>query len=155
VVASTSTGVKPMSLFKSLVSAQLLLTSFACGEVTFLAISAGSPVAGVVHGVITFCGNAVASPELRLRVQQDRPEQAHPVDARIGPFTGNPDGSYLIEVGPSFAVPGPATVQLEVTSARMDSVALGTLNFTLGTPAHDSLRLDADLGAVLESCGHL
>ena len=154
-VASTSAGISPMNLFKSLISAPLLLSIAACGEVTFLAISAGAPVAGVVHGIITFCGNAVASPELRLRVQQDRPEQAHPVDARLGPFTGNPDGSYRVEVGPSFAVPGPATVQLEVTSARMDSVAQGTLNFTLGTPAHDSLRLDADLGIQDGSCGQL
>ena len=154
-VASTPAGVDPMTLFKSFVSAPLLLAISACGEVTFLAISAGAPVAGVVLGVITFCGNAVASPELRLRVQQDRPEQAYPVDSRIGPFTGNPDGSYRVELGPSFAVPGPATVQLEVTSARMDSVAQGTLNFTLGTPAHDSLRLDADLGVQHGSCGDL
>jgi hypothetical protein len=155
VVASTSAGVDPMNLFKSLASAPLLLTICACGEVTFLAISAGAPVSGVVHGIITFCSKPVPSPELQLRVQQNRPEQARPVDARIGPFTGNPDGSYMVEVGPSFAVPGPATVQLEVTSARMDSVALGTLNFTLGTPAHDSLRLDADLGVQQGSCGHL
>jgi hypothetical protein len=155
VVAVTSAGVDPMTLLKSLVSVPLLVTISACGEVTFLAISVGAPVAGVVRGVITFCGKAVASPELHLRVQQDRPEQAHPVDARIGPFTGNRDGSYLVEVGPSFAVPGPATVQLEVTSARMDSVALGTLQFTLGTPAHDTLRLDADLGIHHGSCGQL
>ena len=151
-VAGLSAGVDPMTLFKSLVSVPLFLTISAC-EVTFLAISAGAPVAGVVHGVITFCGKAVASPELQLRVRQDRPEQAHPVDTRIGPFTGNRDGSYLVEVGPSFAVPGPATIQLEVTSARMDSVALGTLQFTLGTPAHDTLRLDADLGIHHGSCG--
>ncbi len=154
-VASTSAGVSPMTLFRSIVSSPLILIICACGEVTFLAVSAGAPVAGVVHGVITFCGNAVASPELRLRVQQDQPQQAHPVDARIGPFTGNRDGSYLVEVGPSFAVPGPATIQLEVTSARMDSVAQGTLNFTLGTPAHDSLRLDADLGTQPGSCDQL
>jgi hypothetical protein len=144
-----------MTLVKSLAPVPLLLGICACGEVTFLAVSAGAPVAGVVHGVITFCGSAVKSPELQLRVQQNRPEQAHPVDARIGPFTGNRDGSYLVEVGPSFAVPGPATVQLEVTSARMDSVAMGTLQFTLGTPAHDSLRLDADLGLQHGSCGQL
>ena len=151
-VAGTSAGIE-MTLFKSLVPVPLLLSLSACGEVTFLAISAGAPVAGVVHGVITFCGKPVKSPELHLRVQQNRPEQAHPVDARIGPFTGNRDGSYLVEVGPSFAVPGPATVQLEVTSARMDSVALGTLQFTLGTPAHDTLRLDADLGRLHGTCG--
>jgi hypothetical protein len=140
-----------MSLVKS-VSVPLLLVTSACGEVTFLAVSAGAPVAGAVRGVITFCGKPVRSPELRLRVQQDRPEQAHPVDAHIGPFTGNRDGSYLVEVGPSFAVPGPATVQLEVASAGMDSVAQGTLQFTLGTPAHDTLRLDADLGIQSMSC---
>ena len=154
-VAGTSAGIDPMTFFKSLVPVPLLLSLSACGEVTFLAISAGAPVAGVVHGVITFCGKAVESPELHLRVQQNRPEQAHPVDARIGPFTGNRDGTYLAEVGPSFAVPGPATVQLEVTSARMDSVALGTLQFTLGTSAHDTLRLDADLGLQHGSCGQL
>jgi hypothetical protein len=95
----------------------------------------------------------VASPELRLRVQQDRPEQARPVDSRIGPFTGNRDGSYLVEIGPSFAVPGPATVQLDVASAGMNGVAQGTLHFTLGTPAKDTLRLDADIGIHQRSCG--
>ncbi len=140
-----------MRLVKSIAGPLLLATS-ACGEVSFLAISAGAPVTGAVRGVITFCGKPVPFPELRLRVQQDRPEQARPVDAHIGPFTGNRDGSYLVEFDPGFAVPGPATVQLEVASAGRDSVAQGTLQFTLGTPAHDTLRLDADLGMQSMSC---
>jgi hypothetical protein len=125
----------------------------ACGEVGNLAVSAGAPVAAAVRGVITICTQPVFMPELRLRVEQDRPEQAQPVDARIGPFTGNRDGSYLVEVGPAFAVPGPASVQLEMTSATgLDTIAQGTLSFTLGTPARDTLRLDADLGIQHGSC---
>jgi hypothetical protein len=144
-----------MSLSRVLAPLSLLtsLSGSACVEGGNLAVSAGAPVAGAVRGFITLCGNPVASPELRLRVRQDRPEQARPVDARIGPFAGNRDGSYLIEVGPSFAVPGPASVQLEVASAGMDSVAQGTLQFALGTPARDTLRLDADLGLQRGACG--
>jgi hypothetical protein len=124
-----------------------------CGEVGLLAISVGSPVEGVVRGVITICARAVPSPELQLRVHQDRPEQARPVDARIGPFTGERDGSYLVEVGPAFAVPGAASVALLMTSpAGLDTIAQGSLEFALGTPARDTLRLDADLGLHSGSC---
>ena len=130
-----------------------LAAALACGEFGNLAVSAGAPVAAAVRGFITICGRPVPSPELELRVQQDRPEQARPVDTRIGPFTGNRDGSYAVEVGPEFAVPGAATVALLMTSPTgLDTVAQGTLEFTLGTPARDTLRLDADLGVQSGSC---
>ena len=140
---------KQLAILPLLVS----LIGAACGEVTNLAISAGAPVAGAVKGFITICTQPVFMPELRLRVQQDSPDQARPVDARIGPFTGNRDGSYLVEVEPAFAVPGPANVQLLTTSPTgLDTVAQGTLRFALGTPARDTLRLDADLGIQHGSC---
>jgi hypothetical protein len=142
-----------MGLRQALVSGWLLLAISGCVEGGNLAVSAGAPVAGAVRGFITLCGHPVASPELQLRVQQHRPEQARPVDSRIGPITGNRDGSYLVEITPSFAVPGPATVQLDVASAGIDRVAQGTLLFTLGTPAKDTLRLDGDIGIQHGSCG--
>ncbi len=111
-------------------------------------------MAAAVGGVITICGRPVSSPELQLGVEQNHAEQARPVAVRIGPFTGNRNGSYLLEVGPAFAVPGPAHVALLMTSpAGPDTVAQGTLEFAMGTPARDTLRLDADLGLQRGSCG--
>jgi hypothetical protein len=73
------------------------------------------------------------------------------VDARIGPVTTARDGSYVVEVGPAFAVPGQASVELTV-SGLTDPITGGTLRFTLGVPPHDTLRLDADVGAERGSC---
>lgn len=100
-----------------------------------------------VRGTITDCGTPIAAAEVVLRVQQDEPEQTRPVDARIGPVTTSREGRYLIEVGPAFAVPGPANVELRVTAGGVtQEISGGTLEFRLGLPARDTLRWDADLG---------
>jgi hypothetical protein len=125
----------------------LCLGLLGCVEGGNLAISAGAPVTAVVRGTITDCGTPVAAAEVVLRVQQDEPEQARPVDSRTGPVTTNRQGKYLVEVGPAFAVPGPANVQLRVTAGGVtQEIPGGTLEFRLGLPARDTLRLDADLG---------
>jgi hypothetical protein len=51
-----------------------------------------------------------------LDIQQDLDQQARPVDIRIGPHTTSRDGRFLFEVSPLFAVPGPASMQLQVTA---------------------------------------
>lgn len=133
-------------------AACLCLVSLACVEGGNLAISAGAPVAAVVRGTITDCATPVAAAEVVLRVQQDQPEQARPVDTRIGPVTTSRQGKYLVEVGPAFAVPGPARVQLRVTAGGETREVSGTLEFRLGLPARDTLRLDADLGQERGAC---
>jgi hypothetical protein len=103
-------------------------------------------VAAVVRGTITSCGSPVVGAQVVLRVQQDEPDQARPVDSRIGPVTTSRQGRYLIEVGPAFAVPGPADVQLRVTADGItQEFPGGILELRLGLPARDTLRLDADL----------
>jgi hypothetical protein len=134
-------------------AALLILAGLGCVEVESLVISAGAPVTGAVRGRITDCGIPTVGVRLVFRVQQDGPEQARPVDTRIGPVTTGKDGSYVVEIGPAFAVPGPATVQLNVAGAETGSaLAAGTLRFTLGVPARDTLQLDADLGAANQRC---
>ncbi len=131
----------------------LLLSSAACVEGGNLAVSAGAPATAAVQGRNTDCGRAIADAEVVLRVQQDRPEQARPVDTRIGPVATARDGSYLIEVGPSFAVPGPADLQLRVTAGGLtQEITGGFLEFRLGVPPRDTTRFDADLGAERGSC---
>lgn len=125
----------------------LCLGLLGCVEGGNLAISAGAPVSAAVRGIITDCGIPLAGAEVVLRVQQDEPDQARAVDARIGPVTTSSQGRYLIEVGPAFAVPGPANVQLRVTAGGVTQEILGgTLELRLGVPPRDTLRLDADLG---------
>jgi hypothetical protein len=103
-------------------------------------------VTAVVRGTITSCGSPVVGAQVVLRVQQDEPDQARPVDSRIGPVTTSRQGRYLIEVGPAFAVPGPADVQLRVTADGItQEFPGGILELRLGLPARDTLRLDADL----------
>jgi hypothetical protein len=89
-----------------------------------------------------------------LRVQQDHPEQARPVDARIGPVTTSREGKYLIDVGPAFAIPGPASVQLRVTpeSGPTQEIAAGTLELRLGLPARDTARINVDVGQERGAC---
>jgi hypothetical protein len=124
-----------------------------CVEGGNLAISAGAPVTAVVQGRITDCGRPVSSAEVVLQVQQDRQEQARPVDTRIGPVTTTREGEYLIEVGPSFAVPGPASMQLQVTAGGVtQEVPGGTLELRLGQPPRDTTRFDADLGTERGAC---
>ena len=118
-----------------------------------LFISAGAPIAGAVRGRITECGQAVPNVEVVIVIQQDLSEQARPVNTRIGPVTTARDGGYLIGASPSFAVPGPANLQLEVTSGGfIHEITGGTLEFRLGTPARDTARFDADLGTERGSC---
>jgi hypothetical protein len=134
---------------------QVLLVSLAGAlgcEVTDLAMSAGAPVSAAVHGVITDCGRAVAGGEVVLRVQQDEQYQTRPVDAHVGPVTTSRDGRYVVEVGPSFAVPGRARVQLVSVNGTIMDLVGPDLHFTLGVPPKDTLRLDADVGAHRGSC---
>jgi hypothetical protein len=125
----------------------LSLGSLACGEVELLAISAGAPVTAVVEGAVTECGAPVPEAEVVLLLQQTKPGQARPLDARIGPVTTDRQGEYVVEVGPAFAVPGSASVRLRVTPAGGPTLELpgGVLHFRLGSPARDTARLDADL----------
>ena len=124
----------------------LCLTGLGCVEGGALAISAGAPVMAAVRGQVTDCGRPVAGADVVLRVRQDLAEQARPVDASIGPLITGRNGSYFAEIGPPFAVPGRAAVQLTVTAAG-STVELeeASLRFTLGTPARDTLRIDTDL----------
>jgi hypothetical protein len=130
-----------------------LVTAPACVEGGNLAVSAGAPVTAAVTGVITDCGAPVSGAEVVLRVQQDQPEQARPVDVELGPVSTVRDGSYLVEVSPSFAVPGSARVQLRVTGAGVNLELTGfSLELSLGIPPRDTVRIDADLGAHRGSC---
>jgi hypothetical protein len=123
------------------------LGGLACGEGGLLAVSVGAPVTAVVEGVVTECGAPVPEAEVVLLVQQARPGQARPVDSRTGPVTTDRQGEYVVEVGPAFAVPGPASVRLRVTPPGGPTLELpgGVLELSLGSPARDTTRLDADL----------
>ncbi len=124
----------------------LCLTGLGCVEGGTLAISAGAPVMAAVRGQVTDCGRPVAGADVMLRVRQDLAEQARPVDASIGPLTTGRNGSYFAEIGPPFAVPGRAGLQLTVTAAGATvELEAASLRFTLGTPARDTLRIDTDL----------
>jgi hypothetical protein len=128
----------------------LSLGVLACGEVELLAISAGAPVTAAAEGAVTRCGAPVPEAEVVLLLQQVKPGQARPLNARIGPVTTNHRGEYVVEVGPPFAVPGPATVRLQVTppGAPMLEVPGGVLELRLGSPPQDTTRLDADLDSL-------
>ena len=137
----------------SLVIHITLLTATGCVEGGSLAISAGAPVTSAVRGRITNCGRAVSNASVLLLVQQDLQGQTRPVDTRIGPVTTTGDGGYAFHVSASFAVPGPASMQLEVTAdGRTDEIEGGTLEFRLGTPARDTARFDVDLGNRRRAC---
>jgi hypothetical protein len=130
-----------------------LLSLGACVEGGNLAISAGAPVTAAVQGRISDCGKAVASAEVLLTVEQDLEGQARPVNARIGPVTTGRNGGYLLDVSPSFAVPGPADMTLRVTSeGATQEIPGGTLELRLGEPARDTTRFDVDLGAERGTC---
>ncbi|MFL5448826.1 MAG: hypothetical protein ACJ8A6_03545 [Gemmatimonadales bacterium] len=131
----------------------LTLCLLACVEGGSLAISAGAPVTAAVQGHITNCGEAVPNASVLLVVQQDLQEQSRPVDTRIGPVTTTHDGAYAFHVSPSFAVPGPASIQLEVTTGgTTDEIEGGTLEFRMGSPARDTTRFDVDLGNRRRAC---
>jgi hypothetical protein len=127
--------------------------AFGCVEGGNLAVSGGAPVTAVVQGTITDCGRPIANAEVFLHVEQNEPQQARPVDARIGPVTTNRSGSYIVEVGPAFAVPGPARVQVQVTAAGATrEIPGGTLELRLGQPARDTTRIDVDVGLERGAC---
>jgi hypothetical protein len=132
----------------------LTLGLLACvAEGGSLAISAGAPVTAAVRGHITDCGEAVSNASVLLVVQQDLQGQARPVDTQIGPVTTTQDGAYAFHISPSFAVPGPANMQLEVTTGgTTDEIEGGTLEFRMGTPARDTARFDVDLGNRRRAC---
>ena len=121
-------------------------------EAGFLAISTGAPVSGVIMGIITDCGTVVVGGVVVLRVQQNEPYQARPVDVEVGPVTTSRDGRYVVEVGPSFAVPGRAQVQIVSVNGTMMDLVGPNLHLTMGDPPKDTLRLDADVGAHRGSC---
>ncbi len=134
----------------------LSLGCLACGEVELLAVSAGAPVTAVVEGAVTECGAPVPDAEVVLLLQQAKPGQARPVDARVGPVTTNRKGEYLVDVGLAFAVPGPARVRLRVTppGGTMLELPGGVLELRLGSPARDTTRLDADLDSLAPGVCH-
>ena len=133
----------------------LSIGGLACGEGGLLAISAGAPVTAVVQGAVTECGAPVPGAEVVLLVQQANPVQVRPLDTRTGPVTTDRQGEYVVEVGPPFAMPGPASVRLRVTPPGGVTLELpgGVLEFRLGSPARDTVRLDADLGPGLAPGG--
>ena len=139
-------------LFVGIVSSGVL----ACGEVELLAISAGAPVTGVVEGAVTECGAPVPEAEVVLLLQQPKPGQTRPVNARIGPVTTDRQGEYLVEVGPAFALPGPALVRLRVTPPGGPTLELpgGVLELSLGSPARDTTRIDAELDSLAPEVCH-
>ena len=104
-------------------------------------------------GVITNCGEPVPNASVLLLVQQDLQEQARPVDTQIGPVTTTRDGAYAFDISPSFAVPGAARMQLQVTTGGMtDEIEGGTLEFRMGSPPRDTARFDVDLGNQRRAC---
>ena len=126
-----------------------------CGEGGDLALSAGAPATAVVRGTIVDCGTPISAAEVVLLVQQPEFGQVRPVDAEIGPITTDSRGQYLVEAAPAFAVPGPALVRLRVTpraGGSLQEFPADTVEFGLGQPARDTLRLDADLGAGAGDC---
>jgi hypothetical protein len=132
--------------------AQLLsLGALACVEGGNLAISAGAPVMTAVQGTISHCGKPVSGARATLLIQQDRPEQARPVNLEVE-ITTNRQGRYLVELGPPFAVPGPADIRLRVSGPGISLEVMGALDFSLGHPPRDTARLDADLGRHSRSC---
>ena len=111
-------------------------------------MSAGAPVSAAVRGRITNCGEPVPDASVLLLVQQDLQEQARPVDTQLGPVTTTHDGAYAFEISPSFAVPGPASMALRVTTGGItDSIEGGTLEFRIGIPARDTARFDVDIAS--------
>jgi hypothetical protein len=150
-VAGASAGVS--KVYVCCLAGALSIASLGCVEGGNLAISAGAPVTGALEGRITRCGDPIAGAQVLLLVQQDRPEQSRPVDARIGPVTTSRAGEYLVEVAPAFAVPGSASVQLRVTVNGITQDVPGrTLELRLGLPARDTTRFDADLGVEVGHC---
>jgi hypothetical protein len=86
-------------------------------------------------------------------VQQFQPGQARPVNAEIGPVATTRNGQYMVDVSPSFAVPGAASLQLQVSAEGVTAeIPGGTLSLQLGVPPRDTARFDADLGLERDEC---
>lgn len=150
-VAGASAGLS--KAYTCFLAGSISLAALGCVEGGNLAVSAGAPVTGALQGRITRCGDPVAGAQILVLVQQDQPEQARPVDARIGPVMTSRDGEYLVSVAPAFAVPGLASVQLRVTADGItQEIPVGALELRLGLPARDTTRFDADLGLELRQC---
>jgi hypothetical protein len=125
----------------------------ACVDSGNLEISAGAPVTAAVRGRITDCGKPVPGAQVVLHLMQDEPGQGRPVDDLAGPVTAGRDGGYIVEVGPAFAIPGPATAELRVTATGVTQEIPGfTLELSMGLPPRDTVRLDADLGVERGVC---
>jgi hypothetical protein len=139
---------------KQWVVGTLIIGWLGCGESGDFALSAGAPAAAAVRGTITQCGAPISGAEVVLLVQQAESGQARPVDAQIGPVATDGRGQYLIEASPAFAVPGPALVRLRVIppGGSLQEFPADTVEFSLGQPARDTLRLDADLGTAAGHC---
>jgi hypothetical protein len=151
VVAGASAGLSRS--WTCFLASSLSIAALGCVEGGNLAMSAGAPVTGALQGRITRCGDPVGGAQVLVLVQQDQPEQARPVDSRIGPVTTSRGGEYVVEVAPSFAVPGAATVELRVTADGVtQDIPGGTLELQLGVPPRDTTRFDADLGLELQQC---
>ena len=130
----------------------VLLAALGCEFGSNFAVSAGAPVSAAVRGTIFNCGTPVINGEVSLRVQQNDSSQVRPVDVTIGPIP-TIRGNYVLEVGPSFAVPGPATAQLVVNAlGRRLELPEFTLELTMGLPPRDTVRQDADLGLERGAC---
>jgi hypothetical protein len=134
--------------------ALVLATVTGCIEGGDLAVSAGAPVSGAVRGTVLECGRPVPNVGVVVRVQQSEPDQARPVDQRFGPVVTDPHGGYVVEVEPAFAIPGAATVTLQVTlpDGAPHELSGATLDLQLGTPARDTVRLDVDVGLAAGAC---
>jgi hypothetical protein len=139
---------------KHWVVGSLILGWLGCGESGDFALSAGAPVTAAVRGTIAQCGAPISGADVVLLVQQAESSQARPVDAQIGPVATDGRGQYLIEASPAFAVPGLAIVRLRVTppGGSLQEFPADTVEFSLGEPARDTLRLDADLGTAAGHC---
>ncbi len=156
-VADASAGLVAGGKHRHAGKGLLLLLSWAVGTVGCveggsLAISAGAPVSSAIEGRITDCGRPLSGADVVLRVQQDEPHQARPVDVEVGPVTTNRDGRYVVEVGPAFAVPGAARVQLQAVNGVSLELDGPKLSFRLGFPPRDTARFDADVGLHRGSC---
>ena len=130
------------------------LACLGCVEGGDLAISAGAPVTGAVRGTVFRCGIPVPSAEVAVHVVQAESDRHGGSTPGSAPVTTDRAGGYVVEVGPAFAVPGPATVSLLVTGpgATTQELPGATLELRLGTPPVDTLRLDADLGRATGAC---
>jgi hypothetical protein len=134
-------------------SVLLALATLGCVEGGNLAVSAGAPVTAAVEGRITRCGEAVSGALVLVVVDQNQPGQSRPVSAQVGPVATSRGGQYLVELSPSFAVPGAAMLQLRIQAQGItEDIPGGSVQLQLGVPPRDTARFDADLGLERNEC---